>query len=319
MSDPAYDQKFLAQYLLGLLPEAETERLDELSVTDDSFAAQLEAAENDLVDAYVRDELTRETLDQFRNHYLASPLRREKVKFASALQEFGEPTAVAATKADLKDVSSKRGWLTGMFAIPAFQSSLAVATIVLLLAGGWLLFDNSRLRRQSAALQARQNELVQREQELKAEAEGQRNAATQTEQELAQLRAEQQSRREQQKPSETGLPGLIATLFLTPQLRGAGQLSSVKIEPATKSIAAHLTLEPNDFPSYQVILIDLTNHRTVWSSGILKARTRDDNKVLTVAFPAERLTSQSYALRVSGVATSGAAELISDYPFRVVK
>jgi len=320
MSDPTYDQNFLVQYLLGLLPEAESERPDELSITDDSFAAKLEAAENDLVDAYVRDELTGERLEQFRKHYLASPARREKVKFALALQEFGEPTALPAVEARPMDPgSAKRGWLAGIFTMPAFQSGLAVATIVLLLLGGWLLFDNLRLRRQSAASQAKQNELALREQELRGELESQRNAAKQTEQEMAQLRAAQQTHVEQPKPSETGLPGLIATLFLTPQLRGGGQPTTVKIEPGTKSVAAHLTLEPNDFPSYQVTLIDQASHRTLWSSGVVRARTTGDTKVLSITFPAKGLTLQSYALRVSGIAAAGASETISDYPFKVVK
>jgi len=317
MSDPTYDQNFLVQYLLGLLPEAETERLDELSVTNDSFAAKLEAAENDLVDAYVRDELTGETLAQFKKQYLASPSRREKVKFALALQDFSEPVTVPAIEAQPTDHSSaKRGWLAGIFAIPAFQSGLAFAMLVLLFLGGWLVFDNIRLRRQSAASQARQNETAQREQELRAELEDQRNAATHTAQELAQLRAEQQSHIEQPKPPE-GV--LIATLFLTPQLRGSGQSPAVKIEPATKSIAAHLTLEPNDFTSYQVVLIDEASHRTLWSSGALRARITGDTKVLSVTFPAKGLTLQSYALRVSGVAAGGASETMSDYPFKVVK
>jgi hypothetical protein len=320
MSDPTYDQDFLVQYLLGLLPKAESERLDELSIAEDSFAAKLEAAENDLVDAYVRDELTGETLEQFRNHYLASPARREKVKFASALQQFGEPAPTPAIEEKQTDNrSSKRGWLAGIFAIPAFQSGLAVATIILLLLVGWLVFDNIRLRRQSAASQTRGNELAQREQELRAKLEDQRRAATQTEQELVQLRAEQQSHIEQPKPSETGLPSLIATLLLTPQLRGSGQLPTVKIEPATKSVAAHLTLEPNDFSSYRVALIDQANHRTRWSSGALRARTIGDTKVLSVTFPAKGMTLQSYALRVSGVAAGGASETMSDYPFKVVK
>ncbi len=317
MSDPTYNQKSLNQYLLGLLPEPEAERLDELSVTDDSFSAELEAAENDLVDAYVRDELTGETLEQFRNHYLASPSRREKVKFALALQEFSEPEEVPAIEPKSREsLSPKRGWLARIFAIPAFQSSLAVATIVLLLIGGWLVLDNVRLRHQIATSQARQNELAQREQELRSELESQRNVAQQTEQELAQLRAEQQAHSEQQKPSEIGL---IATLLLTPQLRGNGQPTSVKIEPTTKSVAAHLTLEPNDFSSYQVALIDQANHRMLWSSGVLKASSKGENRTLNVSFSAGLLKLQVYALQVSGISANGQSEVLSDYPFKVVK
>ena len=122
MSDPTYDQNALVHYLLGSLPEAETERLDELSIADAALAAKLEAAENDLIDAYVHGELTGETLEKFRTYYLASPTRRERVKFASALQEFsGSEEAPAIEAKSRESVSAKRGWWAGVFAIPAFQ------------------------------------------------------------------------------------------------------------------------------------------------------------------------------------------------------
>ncbi|MFN2493080.1 MAG: hypothetical protein ABR501_09385, partial [Pyrinomonadaceae bacterium] len=79
MSKQAYDDQTVTQYLLGSLPEAEAERFDELSFTDDEFADALMAAEKDLVDAYVQGELTGAELEQFKSHYLASPLRREQV------------------------------------------------------------------------------------------------------------------------------------------------------------------------------------------------------------------------------------------------
>ena len=90
MSDPTKNHQTSTEYLLGALPEAETERLDELSITDDEFAESLQAAEMDLVDAYVLGELTGADLERFKTHYLASPLRREKVEFAKVLQSFGE-------------------------------------------------------------------------------------------------------------------------------------------------------------------------------------------------------------------------------------
>lgn len=90
MSEQTFDQQIVTQYLLGALPEAEAERLDELSVSDDDFAAALSAAEKDLVDAYVQGELTGAELAQFKSHYLTSSLRREKVKFAQAFQVFAE-------------------------------------------------------------------------------------------------------------------------------------------------------------------------------------------------------------------------------------
>ena len=48
----APDDRHLASYLLGLLPEEEAERLDEASVVDDELASRLCGVEDDLVDAY---------------------------------------------------------------------------------------------------------------------------------------------------------------------------------------------------------------------------------------------------------------------------
>ena len=61
---------------------SQSERLDELSVVDDDFAWRLSAVENDMVDAYVRGDLSGETLDRFRSFYLSTPKRRGRVEFA---------------------------------------------------------------------------------------------------------------------------------------------------------------------------------------------------------------------------------------------
>jgi hypothetical protein len=302
------------QYLLGLLAEAETEQLDEQSVADDEFAARLADAENDLIDAYVNDELSGDNLEHFESHYLASPLRRERVRFAMALREATEP-AEAVAEPGIKE-PAQRNWLAELFAIPALQWGLAVAVLVIFVVAGWLVADNLRLRRQLAQSQAKQNESAQRERDLRAELENQRSTAKQNEQQLAQLRPEHQTQVQQPKPTDAGL---IATLFLTPQLRGAGQLPSVKIEPTTKSLAAHLTLEPNDFPAYRVSLIDQATHQTLWTSGALRARANGGKQTLSVSIRSQLLKSPAYSLRVSGISANGTIELISDYPFKVVK
>ena len=78
---PAPDDRLMIDYLIGALPDQEIERLDELSIADDQFAARLTAAENDLVDAYVRGQLSGNTLASFRTRYLSSPAKREKAEF----------------------------------------------------------------------------------------------------------------------------------------------------------------------------------------------------------------------------------------------
>jgi hypothetical protein len=79
------DDRVLIRYLLGLLPEEETGRLDELSIAGDDFACRLREVENDLVDAYASGELFGETLARFELSYLSSAGGRERVRFAEAL------------------------------------------------------------------------------------------------------------------------------------------------------------------------------------------------------------------------------------------
>ena len=81
-----------------------------------------------------------------------------------------------------------------------------------------------------------------------------------------------------------------------------------------------LELEPDDHPAYRVELLEQSGQRAVWRSNRLKARARSDGaKSLRVRFGAGLLRSQTYVLRVSGVAADGASEIVGDYPFRVVK
>jgi hypothetical protein len=206
-------------------------------------------------------------------------------------------------------------WLSKLFARPALQWGFAMATIGFVFVAGWLAIDSLRLRRQLAESRTHGAELTRKQEELQAQLDSQRNAAQQTAEELAELRAHE-SRAEPQKSPETSL---VATLFLTPQLRGVGQPPTVKIESATKSMSVHLELEPNDYATYRVELIDAANNQPTWTSSVLKATINGDRKRLNVLVQAALLKSPSYLLRVSGVAPNGSRETISDYPFKVVK
>jgi len=99
----APDDRLLVRYLVGSLPDEEAERLDELSITDDEVASRLRDLEHDLVDAYVKGQLTGGTLASFRSHYLASPAQREKVRFAEALFAHETRTAPSESRAVVEE------------------------------------------------------------------------------------------------------------------------------------------------------------------------------------------------------------------------
>jgi hypothetical protein len=344
MNKRAYNVQDIRHYLLGSLPDAEqTELLDELSFTDDEFAAALKAAENDLVDAYVRGELKGAELERFEKHYLASPLRRERVTFAQSFQLFAEKTTGEPATRGGAEVSSEPAatrkvsvWLSSLNPFtawrPALQWGAAFAALALVVACGWLLFENSRLRGRISQAQAGREALGRREIELQKELESERAAGAATGLELARVREERERteqelkrEREQQRAASqqrSASPGGfgIASFILTPQTRGVGQIQTISVSARATDVLMRLELEPNDYSTYRVALLEEASSRTLWRSGKLGAKATGAGRTLDVRFRAGLLKPQAvYTLRVTGIRAAGANEIVSDYPFRVVK
>ncbi len=298
MSTEAEDAAVMTGYLLGSLSEAETERLDELSITDTAFVYALSAVERDLIDAYVQGELTGAELERFESAYLGSPLRRAKVDFAKALQAYGgreaQPSRVPSTFAALFNLR------------PALQAALAAAAIVLLGAASWLAVENVRLRRQGPQVQGEQSAAILREQQLHSE--------------LSSVRGDRG--RLAQQLSRVENSGIVA-LSLAPQMRSAGSRSAGSIPEApvtgdVEYVAVQLELEPSEYTFFRVELLDTSGGPPLWTSATLAPKMADGRKTLHITLPARLLTAQPYVLRVTG-RRMDRAEVIGEYRFKVTK
>ncbi len=347
MEKLSYDNQMLVQYLLGSLPKAETTAFGKLSIVDDEFVARLQEVENDLVDAYVRGELSSFELMQFRSYYLASPHRRKKVEIARAFQAFAEQKlmaqqAVVATAAtpvqpslveetapvSLKEKESPWRVLRNFFLVPraALQWGFAALALLLLVGSGALALKTWQMREQVTQAQSEHAALQQREQALQAQLTQQQAANADTEQELARVR-EQLARLEQQRKLEAQrarlqLPTLprepnLAYFDLAPQTRGLAQPPDISLPRNADYVVWQLELEAENASGYRVELWDQAR-RSVWKSGRLKARSRGERKVLDVKLPARQLPPQRYILKVTSISADGTAEGTYDYLFRIV-
>lgn len=294
-----HDDRELIQYLLGALSEDDTERLDELSIADDQFAAHLDAAEHDLVDAYVRGALSGDTLRRFEAHYLSSPAGRAKVAFARALRKY--PTGSAA----VAPVATVEGRTRAMR--PLMRWGFAAAALVSLAAAGYLLAENGRLKRElldvRTGLDGRQRQVEQQLQQEQA-------ANADIRQELERLR---QSLAQRQAPAS-----ILATFVLVPPTRGVGEIPTLSIPRGAGAVSLQINLEADDFPTYRVVLLDPAAGQIVWRSATLRAVARDGAKALSITLDAALLQPRMYTAEVDGVRASGAAETVGNYPFRIV-
>ena len=325
----SYDNQMLYAYLLGSLPNEDTERLDEMTFTDPSFADQVNAAEKDLVDSYVSGELTGDVLKGFESYYLSSPTRRQNVEFARALQDFGgretNGRAAAAAAGPGKAgifagiISALEGLLGGR---SAFALGAAVLVVALLGIGSWLVI--SGLRNQNGAQIVKNNQNAVPPVNILTPLAS--PAPTPIENRVVNGGTNVKPETNVNVPSPSPAPKkvldepkpVIASITLLPPLRGGEKLPQLQVKPETTSASFNLALEAGDYASYKVALVDQGSGKHIWQAASLKPHG-NGTRSLSIKLPAKLLSSQVYSFAVSGTKQDGSAENIGDYPFRVVR
>ena len=95
------------RYLLGVLPDIETQALEERLLADPDALQAVEQAETDLIDAFVRRKLGPDEQRQFARRYLTTERGRARVAFARALQS---KSAAAREQAQAAAPAPLGGW-----------------------------------------------------------------------------------------------------------------------------------------------------------------------------------------------------------------
>lgn len=316
MEKQTYDDQLILQYLLGRLSDEEVDRLDCLDFEDDQFSQRLQAVEDDLIDAFVNDELSGQELERFNSHYLLTPRRREKLVFARAFQQLRHSSGAAA-RSEKKPSDWRRVWRE-----PLQLWGLAAAAVLLLLAGIWLVSDNFRLRNRLQQTRADLNTSNPREQELRSQLERQRSANSAIADELKNIKDQlallKRRQAEPQKQSQNRDPGdlSIAHFDLAPQLRSIGRTGdTISIPPGTDYVSFKLKLEPGENGIYRAELKPQGGNQAIWKSGKLQTRSSDDARVTELRIPASLLAPGWYILELSALSSRAGVEI--GYTFRV--
>jgi hypothetical protein len=314
------DDQQLVRYLLGLLPDEEAARLDELSIADDEFAWRLRAVENDLVDAYASGTLTGETAERFESFYLSSPRRRKTLRvarsFLRAVDRRDEPPD-AATGRSVERATA----VEPARAFPAWRL-MAVAAL-LLLACGALLFDGMRLRnglnealRASATLDRRAQTL---EQQLKDQQVANADAVEELKRARASLvLARQPAAARPRQQTEPASATMMTALVLLPQSRAIAPIATLALPPDKDRVRFELRLESNEFPRYQVALKDPATNQIVWRSSQIRPTSPGDKPTVSVVVPAAMLKPQHYAFELIARNAAGSTEIVGSYAVRIM-
>lgn len=141
------DERSIA-YLLGELPEEESERFEEECFEQEDWPDQLNQVEQDLIEDYLRGDLTSERRRLFEQNYLTTTARVERVRMAAALlrhvDELGADEESADEREDEEapvDVEKPGGgWWSALVSTHAWVPRVALALVALVVLGvGWWL------------------------------------------------------------------------------------------------------------------------------------------------------------------------------------
>src|SRR6185295_6808154 len=138
------EQNSVKRYLLKQLPVAEQQEIELRLLSDDSFSADLDIAEDELIDEYLAEELSRDERAKFEQDFLTTPERHSKLISAQAFKRYIDGIPVPSPQ-KLGISERLRKWLLPPFkGLPQLQPVFSIALILLVIGVlgviGWRLF-----------------------------------------------------------------------------------------------------------------------------------------------------------------------------------
>ena len=339
MNQDVGNATLLTHYLLGELSESEETSVETRFFEDSDLLDELRGTERDLIDAFVRGELTGDSRQRFEQRFLTQPDRRRRVLFASALARLlprrdvqVEPTAEPATRKE------GRAWWSH---ISIGSRELLAAAAVLVIAVSVALFWRTQLGRPTPAPP------IAEEQSAAAE-------APRVPEETTIMGQDATSGKDSRPPTQIGrptpppniakkqpaaagappIPGdvligqqnatigkdfrpktIMSALTLTPgRLRGE-EGARLVVPAGVTVVRINIRLRRNDYAEYRVTL-NASDGRTLWQRGHLKANRR---RYLPVRIHVDRFGNHEYSLIVTGLNQSGHEDDVDSYFFEVVR
>lgn len=310
------DEVVVRQYLLGVLPEPESDRLEQRSLDDEAFFEEIQEIEDELIDDYAGGALTDQDRIRFEEYFLCSPMRREKLRVALAMtaravswkeqsQINGPPlkaeahTPATASRSEAHHGSGKvLPFSRSSPTVPAWQLWGAIAAAVLIAVGtGALWLRISELRREVLRAQAE-------EVRLRSEAD---MASARADQATAEKNEQATSFKDQIQALKDRLGELQPKRFLSAFVglenivrgtRGTsiGRAKTITVPPDVLALRLNVKFDATKFQNFEAVLERGEGHGVWASSKPLKSRASGDKQSLMLKIPAQKLSTGAYQL-----------------------
>jgi hypothetical protein len=312
------DDEKLRRYLLGQLAEPERDALEDRLIVDGEWRAEVDAAERDLIDDYVRGRLEEKEKTSFEQLFGSSARRRQKVTFARAFT--GAARASSATSRNIEPRIESRPWLLLLFpkARPAVGFALAAAILLMVVGVVWVVryrqnppaeragIESNAARGEQASVPVSptpENATAPNKGSNEQTATTGNNATT----------GATPNRRVQQTAS------VASFLVLPGSVRGSDDGQLLSIPARAQSVRLRLSLEGQ--PATGAVSVELrrlsADGELVWRTGIVRAQRSSLGPVVSMELPADKLPAGKYTALIKGAGDNGRVETV--YAFSVTR
>ncbi len=307
MKKAAYNQteREMVGYLLGDMSEGEQEQFAARYFADDALFEQLTGVKEELVDAYVRQQLEPRERELFERNFLSTPEGRQEVTFARALRQTLNELPAPFPALPPASAPVTQPWWSN------WHWGLAAATACLLLGFGWQWRENRQLRRELQVLQTRQAEQARLAQTLQDE--------------LLKLRAANPPTNPP-VPAVAPQPGprlfgesVVALRLPPPQRGGPSATPAARLNAATQTLALQIVLNYAPAARSCTAVLRTAAGELIARQSRLSARPDPLGGLLSWRIAARRLVPGDYEIKVTGRDLDQAAEVTLTYPFRVAR
>lgn len=301
-----HSKDLLRSYLLGGLPASEQEQIERETGADGPLSDALLSAEDDLIDAYVSDELSHDQRRQFESYFLDSSERRTRVEFAKMLMspEVREevPVGLIVEEERGRVRWSQRRFSSIRWAVAAVTLSAAAATI-------FLLIQNRRLEEDLIRDRSVQLELQKRIENLERQAAQAPNGLP-----------------AQVDPSPLPSSSTVTLILIPGQLRNLGGRPRplLKLSSDISVVVLDLILDtnagsggPTRYSDYDAVLETVEGRRLRTLRQLSSQRALDGSKVVSARCPAQVLQEGDYLITLFGRSADNERKELAAYSFSV--
>ncbi|MGB2592176.1 MAG: hypothetical protein WBG02_18705 [Candidatus Acidiferrum sp.] len=292
----------MRRYLLGTAPTEERAEVEHAYLSDSDQFEELNEAENDLIDAYVRGRLSAADRKEFEKHYLSSQQRRERIQFAAALAEVSRELKQSEAAAEPSFWNRLRSLFSE--SVLRWQWSLAAAAVIAVLVIAGLQVSKERrfqlAQLHHAATQSAGETQTSTPPNSEAPKTGQSSGP-----EIAQL-----NRHELDEFTVQLSAGIS---------RSAGSKLITFAIPKAPWIVFRLILDEDEHSTYAAAL-ETAEGQQIKTFGGLKSQVVGGNAIVVLRVPSNLVQAGDYVitLRTAGT-TAESGQDIDTYTFRATK